>query len=211
MTRTDAPHWEKLWHDLSAQGDPQPAYREIIAVYGQPGRHYHNLQHVGECLLELDCARALSQTPAEIESALWFHDAVYDPHSSTNEEDSAKLAIQCLNAAGVDAARVEAIRQLILVTKNHEPTAVADAALLIDIDLAILGQPSPRFWEYEHAIRAEYAWVPDATFAPTRAGILTRFLERQALYRTERFRDRYEATARANLTAAIARLRLNLA
>ncbi|HWA25203.1 MAG TPA: hypothetical protein VG734_05960, partial [Lacunisphaera sp.] len=82
----------------------------------------------------------------------------------------------------------------------------ADAALLLDIDLAILGQPAERFWQYEAAIRQEYAWVPAVTFAEKRAEILRKFLERPALYQTPAFRTRYETTARANLKAAIERL-----
>ncbi|HEY1108969.1 MAG TPA: hypothetical protein VGE76_10060 [Opitutaceae bacterium] len=139
-------------------------------------------------------------------AALWFHDAGYDPYSTSNEDDSAALAYECLTEAHVDSEAVTHIRHLILCTKTHNPSGVADADLLIDIDLAILGQPAARFWEYEAAIRAEYAWVPWPTYAEKRAAILTRFLHRPAIYRTGSFQSRYEATARASLAAAIARL-----
>jgi predicted metal-dependent HD superfamily phosphohydrolase len=144
--------------------------------------------------------------PAAVEAALWFHDAVYDPRSATNEEDSAAAASECLSEAGVARPTVDFVRQLVLCTKTHEPAGVPNAAVLIDIDLAILGQPSARFWEYEQAIRAEYAWVPTATFAQKRSEILTRFLRRPAIFQTAAFRARYESTARANLDASVARL-----
>ena len=98
------------------------------------------------------------------------------------------------------------MREFVLSTKTHEPVPTADGPLLIDIDLAILGQPADRFWQYEHDIRAEYAWVPAAVFAEKRREILQRFLLRPFVYRTEWFRERYESAARANLEAAIARL-----
>lgn len=210
MTRTDARHWDRLRNDLGARGEGRPTYEDLATAYSQSNRHYHNLRHIGECLLEADGARALAVWPAELEAAIWFHDAVYHPRSSTNEEDSANLAARCLTEARVDPVRVEHVRQLVLVTQTHEPGDIPDAALLIDIDLAILGQPPTRFWEYEHAIRAEYAWVPDATFARKRAEVLNRFLERPFLYHTSLFRNRYEAAARTNLAAAIVRLNATL-
>lgn len=206
MSPTSLASWTALWAALNAKGDPRPWHARIVAAYAQPQRHYHNLQHITECLVELERTHSLAAAPKLIAAALWFHDAVYDPHSATNEEDSAALAVECLTAARVDPAVISHVRALILCTKRHDPASVPDAALLIDIDLVVLGQPAARFWEYESAIRAEYAWVPWPTYAEKRAAILTRFLQRPALYRTESFRSRYEATARANLAAAITRL-----
>ena len=54
----------------------------------------------------------------------------------------------------------------------------ADAPLLIDVDLNILGQNEERFWRYETQIRQEYDWVPESLFAVKRAEILERFLNR---------------------------------
>lgn len=206
MVRTDLIHWQALWRALNAKGDPHPWHERLVLAYRQTDRHYHNLQHLGECLVELDFVRPHLQQPAAVEAALWFHDAVYNSRSATNEEDSAALAVACLAASGVAPVTVEHIRQLVLCTQRHEPATVIDAGALIDIDLAILGQPPARFWEYEQAIRAEYAWVPAETFAQKRAEILTRFLQRSGIYRTASFRLRYEAQARANLSVAIVRL-----
>lgn len=206
MSRTDQAHWTDLWRALGAQGDAVPWHQRLVAAYAEPSRHYHNLRHLEECLGESDAARALAQKPSLVEAALWFHDAVYDPTSGHNEEDSARLAVECLAAGGVSPELIDLVRQLILCTKTHVPAATPDAALLIDIDLAILGQPAARFWDYERAIRAEYAWVPEETFREKRAEILARFLARPAIYHTDFYRQKYENVARANLRAAITAL-----
>jgi predicted metal-dependent HD superfamily phosphohydrolase len=203
---TDLPSWASLWRELGARGDPAPWHRQLMAAYGEPHRAYHNLKHLDECLTELAANRKIATQPALIEVALWFHDAVYNARSFTNEEDSAKLAADCLASAGVNVGNVAIVKSLIFDTKTHQPTAGPDAELLIDIDLAILGQPPGRFWEYEHAIRAEYAWVPAATFAQKRSEILAQFLQRAEIYRTESFRRKYEFAARTNLQTAIERL-----
>ncbi|MFT3782306.1 MAG: hypothetical protein QM790_09845 [Nibricoccus sp.] len=144
--------------------------------------------------------------PAFIEAALWFHDAIYDPRSSTNEEDSAALAADCFSTASLPPAHIAAIRQLILSTKTHHAGENTDAALLIDADLAICGQPTSRFLEYESGIKAEYAWVPAATYVEKRVQILSNFLERAEIYRTDYFKEHYEGAARTNLGQAISAL-----
>jgi len=159
--------------------------------------------HLRECFKFYDSLPNLSGKTSRTEMALWFHDAVYDPRSSTNEEDSANLAIACLGAANLAIETIEVVRQLILCTKTHQPGNVPDAALLIDIDLAILGQPVARFDAYEQGIKAEYRWVPETTYAQKRTELLTGFLRRPTIYQTEKLRQKYEATARTNLAHAI--------
>ena len=203
MSRTSFLHWAALWRSLNASGDPAPWHQRLIAAYTESQRHYHTLRHLDDCLREWDAVRSLAKQPHQVELALWFHDAVYDPRSLANEERSADLATACLNPVGIDLETVNAIRDLILCTKTHQPSPDPDAVLLLDIDLAILGQPADRFWEYERAIRAEYAWVPEATYRQKRAEILVGFSNRERIYTTDRFSLSYETNARANLAAAI--------
>ena len=82
----------------------------------------------------------------------------------------------------------------------------ADAQLLVDIGLSILRQPRDRFACYEDAIRQEYGWVPDAAFRDGRSAVLRKFLARECLYFTPKFRHRYEESARANLQWSLDRL-----
>lgn len=205
-TRTDLPHWSLLWSALDARGDSAAWHARLVANYSEPARHYHTLDHLHDCLLEFDAVQSVARQPALIELALWFHDAVYDPRSSANEEASAQLAGECLEAADVAEETTETVRRFILCTKDHQPGDSKDAALLIDIDLATLGQDEVRFLRYEREIRAEYAWVPEAIYRQKRREILSGFMQRPALFRTTPFRVRYEQAARTNLQAALKRL-----
>ena len=68
---------------------------ELIAAYAAPNRHYHNLAHIEDCLDKLARIDGLSATEREIlTEAIWWHDVVYDPRRSDNEELSAQLAEQ---------------------------------------------------------------------------------------------------------------------
>jgi len=199
--------WSALWHALGCHGDPAPWHRRLTAAYAERHRHYHNARHLEECFAELDSSRQLAAQPHAIEIALWFHDAIYDARSPTNEEDSAALAVDCLTTAKLPAATVEQVRRLILCTKTHQLGSLSDGPLLIDIDLSIFGKGPTRFAEYEQAIREEYRWVPADTFREKRAEVLAHFLARPAIYATGHFRQKYEVAARANLSASLEKLR----
>lgn len=207
MFMIDLQHWTETWRALGANGDPRPWHRRLVDAYNEKHRHYHSEQYLEECLCELHDNRDLVQRPHVVAAALWFHDAVYDSRSSTNETDSATLAADCLTAAKVSATTIETVRRLILSTRTHEPAEAPDAELLLDIDLAIFGKPPARFEIYERNIRAEYAWVPHLEYAVKRSEILERFLSRPTIFLTESMRENYETAARANLRHVITRLR----
>ncbi|MBN8418089.1 MAG: N-methyl-D-aspartate receptor NMDAR2C subunit [Verrucomicrobia bacterium] len=193
--------FETLWRRLSLRGDASVWHARLLECYAEPQRAYHTLQHLEECLLILDDAKAagLIAKPDLIEMALWFHDAVYDPQGDENEELSAQMAVEALG----DHPAVQEVARLILLTKSHQPGGGPDDAWIIDIDLAIFAQPMERVMEYERQIRAEYAWVPQAVYAEKRAEILRGFMEREHIYLTAWARERFESLARANLQSLI--------
>jgi predicted metal-dependent HD superfamily phosphohydrolase len=199
--------WQRLWLDAGASGDSATWYQRLTQAYAEPQRHYHNQQHIAECLAEFDGARHLAHQPASVELALWFHDSVYDPKAGDNEEQSAALAKNCLEAAGLSRL-ASTVNELVMTTKTHHAEAGPDAALVVDVDLSILGQSEARFAEYESQIRKEYGWVPKPIFNSKRKEILQRFLGREHIYTTEYFANRYEEAARRNLERSIGKLKL---
>lgn len=180
-------------------------FRELAARHSEAHRHYHTLAHVRECLKWLDWSAKLARHSAEVELALFFHDAIYDPRANDNEEQSAKLARERLAEAGLPAPVLDRIEAHILATSRHEADD-ADGRLVVDIDLAILGASRARFDEFERAIREEYRHVPIEHFRAGRRAVLERFLERPSIYRLPAFRDELEARARANLERRLAEL-----
>jgi predicted metal-dependent HD superfamily phosphohydrolase len=208
MNRPDRDRWVALLHAAGAAGDTSAWHERLAKAYAEPHRHYHNLQHIAECLTEFDAARHLARQPVAVELALWFHDAVYDPQAGDNEERSAALAQQCLREAAAADSLAETVARLVLATKRHEVGADPDAAIMVDVDLSILGRDERRFFEYEDQIRREYAWVPAAVFASKRAELLQGFLARKHVFVTDWFRGKYEQQARHNLEASIRRLGL---
>ena len=195
--------WDHAWRELGTPVPDDALFAELQARYREPHRAYHTLQHLDECLDSLARERSHAQRPAEIALALWFHDAIYDVNRHDNEERSADWARQALLAAGAPADAAERVRALVMATRHEAQPQQADAQLLVDLDLSILGAPAPRFAEYERQIRIEYAHVPPDVFEPRRRRILGAFLAREPLYLTPSIRAQREAQARLNLRQAI--------
>lgn len=178
--------------------------RTLIAAYSEPHRRYHGLGHV-DWLLGEARRRAAVIVDAELMGfAIWFHDAVYDPRRGDNEELSAGWAARALPPG----QRTQRVAELIRMTKNHAVgEAVGDAALFLDMDIAILGASSDVYEKYAADIRAEYGHVSDAAFAAGRSAFLEAQLNRQRIFRTDLYEREHGATARANMAWEIDRLR----
>lgn len=181
---------------------------ELIARYGEPHRRYHAMAHIEDCLTQISASADLTADQRDmLETAIWFHDAIYDPTRNDNEAASADLARERLSADGADPAFVAEVERLILLTAGH---SVSDGdtlgARLVSIDLSILGAEPARYDAYARAIREEYAHVPEPFYRAGRATIMTRFLDSPALFADPVWAERYEAQARANIAREIAEL-----
>jgi predicted metal-dependent HD superfamily phosphohydrolase len=192
-------NWNTAWRALGVAAADEALCIELQRRYGEPQRHYHTLQHLGECLSAFDAARGLAEHPDEVELALWFHDAIYDIKGHENEQRSADWARAALTDAGVAAEAAQRVHALVMATRHTAVPSGRDEQLLVDIDLSILGAERGRFDEYEQQIRKEYAYVPGFLFRRKRREILKGFLDRPAIYSTPYFHDALEARARENL------------
>ena len=197
------PDWQRMWQELGARSTSGGLLNQLMAAYSQQHRRYHTLQHLRECLLHAQATRTLAQRPAEVELALWFHDAVYDPQRDDNEARSAQWARASIDQAGCDPVVGERVSALVLATRSHAASTDPDTQLVLDIDLAVLGASPARFDEYEAQVRAEYAHVSDADWRAGRSRLLQRFLDRPRLYLTDAYHGALEARARDNLARSL--------
>jgi predicted metal-dependent HD superfamily phosphohydrolase len=195
----DRKRWIGLWSRLGAQGSGLSIFAHLSAAYAEPTRAYHTADHISDCLAQFDASRDFARRADEVETGLWFHDAVYVPGGSDNEDRSARLAHTALLACGVPLEVARRVAELVLATRHLTLPREPDAQLLCDIDLSILGREPDVFDEFERRIRREYHEVPEPIYRSGRAEVLAGFLRRRSIYQTEYFRDRYEQPARANL------------
>ncbi len=204
----------RCWDDMTARrGCAVPAadavIEEIIHAYREPHRHYHTLDHIAALLTLLARYGGGAADRDALTLAVLLHDLVYDPGRQDNEEASASLAAERLARLGFPEALVAKVARYILATRHDQPpeaTTEADLALLLDLDLSILGAAPDAYRAYAQAIRREYAFVPDPLYRKGRRRVLDALLARRHIYGTERLRALWEQPARANLAGEVAEL-----
>lgn len=198
--------WERLWPSTHDTDESQWVRDRLIAQYSETHRHYHTCQHLEECISLLNELDPLPACAAQIELALWFHDAVYDVYRNDNEEKSAQWAEACLRQANRDKDTISSIKRLVIATKHTSTSNKIDEMLIMDIDLAILGAKKQRFVEYEQQIRREYGHVPESIYREKRRAVLESFSNCRPIYLTDHFRARFEKRAEHNLQEALKNL-----
>ncbi|MFD5144552.1 hypothetical protein [Streptomyces sp. NPDC058401] len=216
------------WHATTAAAgaapdrDPAPYADRLLTAWAEPQRRYHTTAHLADVLARIDVLANEANEAGEageadtqdgspdrpaVDLAAWFHDAVYRPDRSENEERSATLAERALPELGIDGARTAEVARLVRLTITHDPApGDANGELLCDADLGVLAGTPEEYAAYAAAVRAEYGFVPDEAFRAGRAAVLRQLLELPRLFRTAYGAAHWEAPARANLAAELAGL-----
>ncbi|MCX3060269.1 HD domain-containing protein [Streptomyces beihaiensis] len=187
--------------------DPYAYADRLLARWAEPQRRYHTTDHLAAVLDHVDVLAEHAAEPELVRLAAWFHDAVYRPDRSENEERSAALAERALTEAGLAPPQVAEVARLVRLTVAHDPAdGDTNGEVLCDADLAILAAPPDAYAAYARAVREEYAFVPDEAFREGRAAVLRQLLGLPRLFRTPHGGREWEAGARENLTTELALL-----
>jgi len=188
-------------HPFIDKADAMRMLREIRSAYSAPDRHHHDWRHVTEMAADLD--RFASDPSVDLHDVLLgivFHDIRCDPRRSDNEEVSARLADECLRL--LPSLRRSRISSLVLATDHKRPVTTREEAVIVDLDLAVLGSSPERYAAYVDGVRREYAFVSEKDWRNGRSAVLEGFLRRDHVYNTPEMRH-LEARARENLSGEL--------
>lgn len=145
---------------------------DVVERYHEAHRFYHTFEHLQDVLSELEKTNSLSSD--ELFLAAVYHDAVYNPKSNTNEEDSVSLFKQDAAKSGFDAAKIATVAQLILDTKTHKPSNDLSKKL-ITADLNIFNESNERLLKYERQIFKEFQFIDYKTYKTNRIKVLEKY------------------------------------
>lgn len=180
-------------------------WEEVEAQYTLKIRHYHNLSHLEHMFNHAKPVKSKIHNWHNFLFAIWYHDVIYKPTKKDNEEKSAILAKKRVKQLHLNEKHLKMIENLIISTKKHQiiSSQNTDNAYLLDIDLSILGTSWDTYQKYIQNIRKEYAVYPNFIYNKGRKKVLQHFLERETLYFTEVFQNKFETQAKENLTKEI--------
>ena len=136
--------------------------------------------------------------------AIWFHDAIYDPRSRTNETESVAFFGVLLRNHLLPQVRT-GVRRRIMATAQHLQVTVRDADVvgtMMDLDVSNFAYPKESHLACNQAVAAEYNSICSAgIYREGRDAFLQAFAAKGFIFRTPLFRQRFEAAALAALRA----------
>lgn len=197
--------WDALLEKFSADRKlGKKVLFNLISTYCHPQRYYHNLGHIQLMMATLDRMKSLATDFPAIYLATWFHDIIYDPTASDNEEKSAEYAGEIFPKLNIPASTITTTQTLILRTKHHEAAEdELDTQIFLDADWAILGAESSEYQFYTQGIRREFVAFSEADYRRGRTQFLEGLLKRDRLYFTPLMFEEREAIARRNIEQEI--------
>jgi len=128
--------------------------KQLIQKY-YSGRFYHNEDHIYEMLTGLRDLFLEKKLTEKLKKAIIFHDSIYDPRCSDNEE---KSCLEFTNIYPNDPDKNDII-ELIMVTKTHKYSQDHIKNIMIDLDLGIFKKELSNLLDYEIGIFKEYQFA----------------------------------------------------
>lgn len=151
----------------------------ILDMWNESHRHFHNLDHLNDIISQINESYGNGgiterQRDNLIITAL-FHDVIYEPTRSDNEEQSANFFFElCQNKDNTDIIE---IKEAILDTKTHESSTKL-SELFNHFDMNIVERDFNELMKWESGIYEEYKIVGDEKYKEGRIQFLENLLDR---------------------------------
>ncbi len=206
---TDKKFLADMWNDImiSLEVPPYqawPVFDRICSAYEATGRHYRTLGHIRTCIDHVLKIKHMVLDYDEVIFAIFLHDFVQTETGQNDVPRSVLAAQEIADELGLGADFKIVVGEIIMATSHTEGNNISfDGDIVADADLSILASDETVYRTYMANVRKEYPSIPDDKFYPERLQILKMFLDRKALYRTNRFEKELTDRARRNLQMEI--------
>ena len=153
--------------------------RQLIAMWDDGTRHYHNTTHLEDLVRLIQMERAANAVKDATEYdqlmlAALFHDIIYRPGRGDNEELSAALFLK--SCSNPDDPVLQEVHQAILDTKTHAATTPLSAKFN-RYDMNIVERGFDELLAWEKGIYEEYKGAGKHAYKLGRLAFLKSLLE----------------------------------
>ena len=149
----------------------------LLAMWNESHRHYHNLNHLNDLITQINENKS-KYSQKEYEKLLiasLFHDCVYDPMRSDNEEKSADFLIEC--AVDKSNEDILEIKQMILDTNTHQANTLLSESFNY-YDMSVVERDFDQLLEWETGIHEEYKGYGNEAYKNGRLKFLESLLDK---------------------------------
>jgi len=166
-------------------------YQKVLEMYNESHRYYHNVDHIQTMIRDYNLL-----VKHNVILTVLFHDAVYNPVSSSNESDSAQLAENMLN----NNANHDYIINTIIDTQTHICSEeIGNRGTILDLDMKILASEQfSEYHEYSKSIRSENSHLKTTIYNEHRMNFLKTCLS-STVFNTDYFKNKFEHLAHRNM------------
>ncbi len=194
---------EEIFSQLFLRYTPDEEYirecwQNLKNRYNAKSRYYHNLDHLENLLTDFKEVIGFPDDKKDaVHFAIFYHDYIYIPGRSDNEEKSAEEFMKVIQFTDFDQDLL--VHSMILSSQNHLLTGNFIMDTFLDLDMAILGYPTAAYKEYAENIRKEFSHLPNFLFRIARKKFLKELLNRSQIFSTSHFIHKYEIQAQINV------------
>lgn len=178
-------------------------WEELIEMYAQSHRYYHNPRHLEAIIGELANVKNLINDYDAVLFAVFYHDVIYNVANNDNEAQSADWAKIRMKGLGIHQQMIVKVSNYIVATQSHDGNIDTDGAYFLDADLCVLGKKWDDYLTYAQSVRKEYSIYSDELYTVGRKKVLQQLLLKPTIYQTNYFQHKYEPQARENIKREI--------
>ena len=165
--------------------------------YSNASRYHHDFSHLKNMFEQLAYVKNDVEDIDALSFSIFYHDIVYIVTRSDNELKSAEVLESDLSITSFD--QIQKCKSQIEATKNHYKSEFQDTNILLDLDLSVLGTEWENYEEYARNVRQEFKVYPNFLYRKGRKKFLKTFLEKDQIFKTDYFIERFEQQAIKNL------------
>jgi phosphopantetheine adenylyltransferase/predicted metal-dependent HD superfamily phosphohydrolase len=189
-------------------------FSRIRDLYSQSWRMYHSLTHIINYVICTDelFKEGKIHDYVNVQLAVWFHDIIYTPSRSDNEERSCKEFLEFYENIKrglvlentVEMIDPNKVINYIMATKSHfdkQEYNDKDINYFLDVDLISLGEKCfEDYMKLNSMIKYEFTnHLTEEEWVNGRRKFLEMVLCKEHIFRTDDFRLKYEENARRNI------------
>lgn len=145
---------------------------QIMKMWSEPHRHYHNIDHLFDTLKSIESKFKDGEIDENeqliLSIAALFHDVIYDPESNINEEESIQYYKNNVNKLNLD----QRVINIITSTKFRKEPDERLCRIFWNIDNSILKSDINGLLDYEKKIRKEFQFVEYSSYKEERINFL---------------------------------------